>query len=314
MTLKNLARICDLDISTISRALRDDPRVKDQTIKKVKAAAEKSGYKPNLAARTLAAGTSRTIWLILPGLTNPIENRPAEFASKYLGNKERDLLAAVYNGDRIVFKRLLDRLEQGVCDGAIVIGMKDWGMEKLQKLTDKSFPIIMLDRPALSVDIPAVTTDNYSAVKRMLNCLEKSGCRSFICLYNDSDYVAAERKRAAIDWFKDKSYPYIHENGDIHTFLKRNADVRNIIGIIDTSQISIMNYYSQYDDILSDKKTCFALFDSWIGAVYPAHKIYICQQDFKRMAETAASQLIQIINGKDVRCISSIPLLNITTA
>ncbi|MCK5155160.1 MAG: LacI family DNA-binding transcriptional regulator [Spirochaetales bacterium] len=312
MTLKDLAKTCGLDISTISRALRGDPRVRAETIEKVKAAAQKSGYKPNLAARTLAAGTSRTIWLVLPGLTNAIESHPAEYASRYLGNKGWDLLASVYNGDRMIFERLLDRLEQGVCDGAIIIGTGDWGESRLQKLKNQGYPIIMLDRPSFSVDVPAVTTDNYGAVGLLLNGMEKSGCRSFICLYHDGDYVAAERERAAIDWFKDKGYPYIQENDTIQQLLKTTA-ASDVIGVIGTSQGSIIDYYSKHKDILSDRETCFALFDKWAGNAYPAQKIFVCEQDFKLMAETAASQLLQIIDGEDVHGVSSIPLLKINT-
>ena len=64
VSLKTIAEKVNLDVSTVSRALRDDKRVKQETKIKVKKAAEKLNYTPNLVARSLATGRSEIIGII----------------------------------------------------------------------------------------------------------------------------------------------------------------------------------------------------------------------------------------------------------
>ena len=51
--LKEIADVCCVNVSTVSRALKDDPRVKADTRKKIHAAASRMGYTPNWAAQSL---------------------------------------------------------------------------------------------------------------------------------------------------------------------------------------------------------------------------------------------------------------------
>ena len=61
-TLKDVAQACSVDVSTASRALRGDPRVAPDTVARLRSAADRLGYRPNLAARALRAGATRTVW------------------------------------------------------------------------------------------------------------------------------------------------------------------------------------------------------------------------------------------------------------
>lgn len=63
--LKTLAEELGLDVSTVSRALRNDPRVKEKTRRLVHDLAERSGYRPNAAARALRGGASGRVAVLL---------------------------------------------------------------------------------------------------------------------------------------------------------------------------------------------------------------------------------------------------------
>ena len=62
VTIHDLARLAGLNASTISRALRNDPRVKEETRELIRGLARQHGYTPNLPARQLAAGKTGNIW------------------------------------------------------------------------------------------------------------------------------------------------------------------------------------------------------------------------------------------------------------
>ena len=121
-TLKDIAKECGCDMSTVSRALQGSPRVKEVTKEKVRKAAEKLGYKPNVVARALARGKSQVIALLVPSLESASEHLPAKFISQYLLDFDYDLIICQYHESKDMIKRQLNRIEQGSADGVIIIG------------------------------------------------------------------------------------------------------------------------------------------------------------------------------------------------
>jgi LacI family transcriptional regulator len=65
ITIQDIARETGVSGSTVSRALRDDPRISAKTIRDVKGAAARMGYVPNFGARDLRVGKTSLIGLIL---------------------------------------------------------------------------------------------------------------------------------------------------------------------------------------------------------------------------------------------------------
>lgn len=63
--LKTLAEALGVDVSTVSRALRDDPRVKPETRRAVQDLAARYDYRPNAAARALRGGKSGRVAVLL---------------------------------------------------------------------------------------------------------------------------------------------------------------------------------------------------------------------------------------------------------
>ncbi len=64
-TLRSLAEITGLGISTVSQALRDSPEIAIETRKRVQLAAQQAGYRPNRAGVRLRTGKSNVITLVL---------------------------------------------------------------------------------------------------------------------------------------------------------------------------------------------------------------------------------------------------------
>lgn len=80
--LKDLAAELDLSVTTVSRALNGFPEVNKLTRDRVRAAAERVGYRPNVNAKTLATGLSYTIGLAINRVTDHnLEMHFAEFLS-----------------------------------------------------------------------------------------------------------------------------------------------------------------------------------------------------------------------------------------
>ena len=71
MTIKDIARLCGVSISTVSRVLNDRPDVSEENRRRVLAVIESSNYIPNNSARDLVKTKSDAIGLVVRGVSNP---------------------------------------------------------------------------------------------------------------------------------------------------------------------------------------------------------------------------------------------------
>lgn len=70
-TLKDVARKANVSTATVSRVLNGVGPIRSTTKKRVLQAVEELKYRPNIHARTLAAGRSQTLGMIVSNLSNP---------------------------------------------------------------------------------------------------------------------------------------------------------------------------------------------------------------------------------------------------
>ena len=68
MKLEQVARRARVSTATVSRVLNDKARVKDATRARVLKAIEELNYHPNLHARSLAGGQSRSLGVIVSNI------------------------------------------------------------------------------------------------------------------------------------------------------------------------------------------------------------------------------------------------------
>lgn len=71
-TSYDVARRAGVAQSTVSRALRNDPKVAPETRELIQRIARELSYVPNLMARSLITGTNATVAVVVPDLQNPI--------------------------------------------------------------------------------------------------------------------------------------------------------------------------------------------------------------------------------------------------
>ena len=71
ITLKELAAILNVSVSTISKALNDSHEISESTKKRIKELAKLHNYQPNRIALGLKSGKTNTIGVILPSIQNP---------------------------------------------------------------------------------------------------------------------------------------------------------------------------------------------------------------------------------------------------
>lgn len=106
MTIKDIAKLCGVSVSTVSRVLNEHPDVKEDIRQQVLAVIKEYNYIPSNSARSLVKTTSDCIGLVVRGLSNP-------FYTDIIRSMEQRITARGYT---MVMQQI------GVCDDEVQCG------------------------------------------------------------------------------------------------------------------------------------------------------------------------------------------------
>ena len=71
ITIRDVARICGVGVSTVSRAINNHPDINPETKEKILQVIKENDYVPNNSARNLKRSDARTIAVLIKGISNP---------------------------------------------------------------------------------------------------------------------------------------------------------------------------------------------------------------------------------------------------
>ncbi len=180
-TMKDIARELGVSVATVSRALKDSPRISKEQRERVKAFAREHNFYPNAIAESLRQSKMRPSTLI--GVIIPQINH-YYFSSILAGIEEQ----ANVRGYSVVVAQSGEQYEREVriCEsfmhsrvcGVIVSQAKDTkDYEHFQKLLDKNIPLVFYDRICTGINTNRVVVDDYMGAFKAVSYLIETGCK-----------------------------------------------------------------------------------------------------------------------------------------
>ncbi|WNF39053.1 LacI family DNA-binding transcriptional regulator [Bacillaceae bacterium IKA-2] len=170
ITIKDVAKLAGVAISTASIALNGKDKVSEETKRKVFAAAKQLNYQKNGAAMDLKRSSTKTIALILKDLSGPFYSELIKGVQEVTIANGYDLIACSSLGgsDSTAVKFLREKR----VDGVIVLANNI--SDKIIKTSQREgFPIVLLDRLLEGDYLLNVLVDNeqggYLATKYLLD-------------------------------------------------------------------------------------------------------------------------------------------------
>ncbi|OLP56622.1 LacI family transcriptional regulator [Rhizobium rhizosphaerae] len=171
-TLKTIAYMTGLGITTVSRALKDAPDIGADTKARVQLVARQIGYQPNRAGVRLRTGKTNVISLILSleeevmGLTSPI----VIGISEVLRDTPYHLVVTPYSASGDSFAPVRYVLETGAADG-IILSRTEPRDARIALMMERNFPFATHGRTDMGFAHPFHDFDNehfaYEAVCRL---------------------------------------------------------------------------------------------------------------------------------------------------
>lgn len=209
-TIHDIAKKLDITASTVSRALKDHPRISEATKKAVLKAAEKLNYQPNHIAAALRNGRSKIIGVIVP-------TADRSFFASVVRGVEEVANAAQYNvmicqsyDDQQKETKTVETLLNTRVDGILVSLAK--GTESFQhfhKVQKKGIPLILFDRTNEDLDVSSVVIDDYLGAYKAVEHLIQQGCRRIAHFTNIKKIsIYRERLRGYRQALEDYGIPF----------------------------------------------------------------------------------------------------------
>ncbi|MFJ8648032.1 LacI family DNA-binding transcriptional regulator [Streptomyces sp. NPDC093546] len=180
-TSRDVARAAGVSQATVSLVLGDKwrGRVSERTAAVVRDAADELGYRPNLAARNLRLGRTRTALLVVPALTNEF------FARVYTGAAavaaQHDFGVVLYpSPEGVGPAKDPFASARAALDGVIASSM---AADALRAIRGTDLPLVMLDSdPADPGAAAHVNLDVADGMRQVLDHLLDLGHRRFLHL------------------------------------------------------------------------------------------------------------------------------------
>lgn len=186
-TLKDIAYMTGLGVTTVSRALSDAPDIGKSTKERVRLVAKQIGYRPNRAGVRLRTGKTNVITIILNteeeamGMTAPM----IAGISSVIGNTSYHLVVTPYSLSQDPMEPVRYVVETGSADG-IILSRTRPNDPRIRYLAERNFPFATHGRTDMGINHAYFDYDNYAYTKKSVSILAENG-RSHIGLLAPPD-------------------------------------------------------------------------------------------------------------------------------
>lgn len=184
-SLEEVAKLAGVSTSTVSRVLNNVSVVKSSTRTRVLKAVAQLNYHPNLHARTLAGGKSRTIGLIASNMENPFffDVFKSLEAHAQAGGYEVVVANTDYDPQHLVssIRLMIGRRVAGL---AVIVSEMD--PELIQELTQAQIPCVFYDVGSARRNITNIRVDYRKGIERIVEYLYDLGHRKLAFVGHDS--------------------------------------------------------------------------------------------------------------------------------
>jgi LacI family transcriptional regulator len=183
MTIKDVAKIAGVSITTVSRVVNNKPEgISPEKRKYILEIIKETGYRPNGLARGLVTKRTSTIGLMISDISNPLYPlmaRGVEDAAQ-TNNYNVILCNTYWKPERE--RHYISVLKEKGVDGIILAISNGTDIDYLNEIIDGTIPVVLFDEPIVKEDVYGVFVDNRKGGYLATNHLIEYGHKRIACL------------------------------------------------------------------------------------------------------------------------------------
>jgi LacI family transcriptional regulator len=194
VTSHDVARLAGVSQPTVSRALRDSPKVSEETRRRVRQAAKALGYVPSETGRALASGRTRRIGLLLTDLENQFYPHVIAPIHRELEALDYQLVLQTESSDS---GRVAERLLANSLDGVLLATTTVESVLPV-RLRDRGVPFVYFNRTSYSMEADSAEVDAETGMHELARRIIELGHRRVGAIFGPRNTSTAEHRESAL--------------------------------------------------------------------------------------------------------------------
>lgn len=180
--MKDIAKLLNIDRSSVTKALNGDPNMSPKTIERVRKAAEQLGYRKDLIASSLQTGKNAVFGLILADFRRGIYAPLVESFQRYSIEHQYNTVLYYVNPNHDDLEHVIHLMQQQRVSGATFISAAATAKlhDHLSDLLERGIAVNTLDRDILGQQIDRVVFDHQKAGRDLTEHLISLGHRKIV--------------------------------------------------------------------------------------------------------------------------------------
>lgn len=240
--ITDVARLAGVSLSTVSRAMNDNPTVDPALVERVKAVAAQLGYTANPLARSLVLGRTQTVAVVVPDLENPTYQTILRGLSRAASTDGYHILVADSTED-LETERALVKATRLRTDGIILCAPR-MTEEELRRLLPDLSPAVVINR-SRQAEAPVVAADYGAGLREIIDHLTGLGHRRLV-------YLAGSQQSASHHARQDAIAEAIAADSGLHiSEIPTGVDFDSGVGVADQVLLSGATGVLAFNDLVA---------------------------------------------------------------
>ncbi len=318
VTIKDIARMCGVGISTVSRAINNHPDINQETREMIMQVIKEYNYIPNNSARNLKRSASRTIAVLIKGISNPFFSNMLKVFEKEIQGKRYSFLLHRVEEREDEIDIALELAKEKRLSGIVFLG--GYFSHSEEKLEQLKVPFVLcttgVTEKINKAYYSCVSVDDYKESYKIVDYLCKLGHKKIAIIagvpgdesigkLRFDGYVKALKdndiplKKELVCHMKEEIETYSMKNGYIVTkeLLESKEEFTAIYTISDSMAVGACKAIFEAGKKIPEDYAV-AGYDGMDISYYYHPSITTIKQPVKEMAEEAIRILFDIIHKK----------------
>ncbi|AOZ93781.1 LacI family DNA-binding transcriptional regulator [Paenibacillus crassostreae] len=318
ITITDVAKMCGVGVTTVSRAINNHPDINEETKSMIMQVIKDNHYIPNNSARNLKRADSKTIAVLIKGITNPFFNQMIKVFEEEIQRKKYSFFLQRVDENQDEIDVAIELEKEKRLKGIVFLG--GYFSHSKEKLTQLSVPFVLstigMATEFTPSDYSSVSVDDLKESYKIVDYLCNQGHKKIAIIAAPMDDVSIGKlrydgyKKALEDHgidldlqlvriMKDDIESYTMENGYVVTkeLLASKEDCTAIYAISDSLAIGACKAIFETGKKVPEDYSV-AGFDGLDIGFYYNPSITTMRQPVKEIAEETIKVLFDLINKK----------------
>jgi len=318
ITIKDIARLSGVGVSTVSRAINNHPDINEETKAKIMEIIQEYNYVPNNSARNLKRSQSKTIAVLIKGISNPFFSKMLTVFEEEIQKKKYSFILQQVKEQEDEIDVAIELIKEKRLKGIVFLG--GFFTHSKEKLKQLNIPFVLstigLPEEFQDAGYSTVAVDDVKESYKMVNYLCSIGHQkiAIIAASEDDESIGKLRLEGYEKALKDHHIPldselicrmkpdigsYSMENGYVVTkeLLESGKVFTALYAISDSVAIGACKAIFDAGRRVPEDY-CVAGFDGLDIAYYYQPSITTIRQPVEEMARESIHILFDIIRKK----------------